>query len=252
MPRQARKNLNTCFYHIMVQGINKEYIFNSEFLIQEYKKILFDKLNDSGITILSYCIMNNHAHLLLYSENISNLSKYMQKVNTTYSQFYNKLNKRVGYVFRDRYNSQEILDKNQLYNCIKYIHNNPVKAKMVKDIKNYKYSSYIEFLDLSKRKLINDKSILMIFNNENYKEEFYRIHNEKNNKDYFYDIKEKDINIFIKEIELKYNKSILELKDNKELVKHIIRRAREETDVKIVELANILDISKTKVWNYLQ
>ena len=57
--------------------------------------------------------MGNDAHFLIYSEKSEYVSKYMQRVNTTYSQFYNRRNKRVGYVFRDRYCSQDILSKKQ-------------------------------------------------------------------------------------------------------------------------------------------
>lgn len=103
MPRIARKNSISQFYHVIVQGINKEYIFKNSQYINKYKEIIVKKLEKSDITILSYCIMNNHAHFLIYSEKIENLSKFMQKINTSYSKFYNKENNRVGYVFRDRY-----------------------------------------------------------------------------------------------------------------------------------------------------
>ena len=63
--------------------------------------------------------MNNHAHFLIYSEKSEDLSKFMQKIKTSYSFFYNSFNKRVGYVFRDRYLSQEMLSQKQLFNCLK-------------------------------------------------------------------------------------------------------------------------------------
>ena len=77
MPRIPRKYSQSNFYHIMVQGINKEYIFNTEQNMKKYQKLIKKKLENSNITILAYCIMNNHAHFLIYSENVSNLSKYM-------------------------------------------------------------------------------------------------------------------------------------------------------------------------------
>lgn len=57
---------------------------------------------------MAYCIMNNHVHLLVYSEEVQKLSKMMQKINTAYAKYYNECNERVGYVFRDRYLSQPI------------------------------------------------------------------------------------------------------------------------------------------------
>ena len=61
IPRVARKDLNTLFLNIIVQGVNKEYIFYSE----KYIKIINDNIKDYKITIIAYCIMNNHAYFLL-------------------------------------------------------------------------------------------------------------------------------------------------------------------------------------------
>lgn len=128
MPRIGRKKLQTTFFHIIVQGINKEYIFYNEEYIKEYKKLLLDNLNKYNVKIIAYCIMNNHTHILLYTENIEEMSKYMKSINTSYAKYYNRNENRVGIVFRNRYESEPIYEKRYLLNCIGYIHNNPVKA----------------------------------------------------------------------------------------------------------------------------
>ena len=66
----------------------------------------------------------------------------------------------------------------------------------------------------------------------------------------FIDIKEKDILEFIQEIEKKYDKRAKDVREEKEILKYVIKEARSQTDVKIEELARILDISKSTVWNY--
>ena len=91
MPRIARKDSKSSFYHVMVQGINKEYIFDTDFNIKKYIELIVSKIYRSNIEILAYCIMNNHAHFLIYCEKIEELSKFMQKLNTSYSRFYNKI-----------------------------------------------------------------------------------------------------------------------------------------------------------------
>ena len=63
MPRIARKKSQSCFYHVIVQGINKEHIFGENRFIKKYKEIILRKLESSEINILAYCIMNNHANL---------------------------------------------------------------------------------------------------------------------------------------------------------------------------------------------
>ena len=250
MPRIARKNSNSNFYHIIVQGINKKYIFNKTELINKYIQIIIDKKEKSNVTILAYCIMNNHAHFLIFSEKVEYLSKFMQRVNTSYSQYYNKIHKRVGYVFRDRYYSQDILNEKHLYSCIKYIHNNPVKANLCMLMKEYKYSSYNEYL--KDKRIINDESIELLFGKRrDYKKEFNFIHDIEYGDEYtFEDIKDKEITDLIKENEKKYNKNINELKQNKKILKLLIHDARKETDVTLTELAEILDLSKSTIHNY--
>lgn len=146
MPRLARKDLTTPFLHIMVQGVNKEFIFQDKKCIETYLKFLHLYKNKYSITILAYCIMNNHAHLLIYTEQIDSLGKFMHNTNLTYSQFYNKYKKRCGVVFRNKYQSEPIYDKKHLFSCIKYIHMNPVKAHMVPNCEDYPYSSYNEYI----------------------------------------------------------------------------------------------------------
>ena len=90
--------------------------------------------------------MSNHTHFLFFCENFSNLSDFMHKINSSYSSYYNKSQSRVGYVFRDRFNVQPIIDIDHLYNCIRYIHNNPVKAGICSSMGDYPFSSYNEFM----------------------------------------------------------------------------------------------------------
>ena len=91
--RIARKYYDTSFFHVMVQGINKEYIFKKDRYINKYLQLLNEKIYKEEIKIVAYCIMNNHAHLLIKVDDIKNLSIYMQKVNTMYAKYYNYMEK---------------------------------------------------------------------------------------------------------------------------------------------------------------
>lgn len=144
MPRNPRNYLQTCYFHVITQGLNKSYIFKSKDEIKYYIKLMYCLKDEYNIKIIAYCIMNNHAHILIESSNIKNLSKYMQRLNIRYGIYYNKKHKRVGYVFRDRFKSQGIYSEKQLYNCMKYIFDNPVKAGICKNAKEYTYSNYKE------------------------------------------------------------------------------------------------------------
>ena len=130
----------------MVQGINKEYIFYKEEYIKKYLEIIKRKRKDYNFEILAYCVMNNHAHFLIYVEDISELGSFMHKVNLIYAQMYNSSENRCGVLFRNRYKSEAISEIKYLINCIKYIHDNPVRANMVQNCADYKYSSYNDYI----------------------------------------------------------------------------------------------------------
>ena len=143
MPRVARKNIKSNFIHVVTKGIKKEFIFYKEKYKNEYILLLNKYLNEiKEVRMLSYCIMDNHAHILTYTTEINKLSEFMKKLNTAYAIYYNEKEEREGYVFANRYYTQTIKDEIHLLACIKYIHENPVKAGLVNNAKEYKYSSY--------------------------------------------------------------------------------------------------------------
>lgn len=142
LPRNPRMYLNTEYFHVIVQGINKSFIFNLPIDMKFYIKNMNELKEKYNVEIIAYCVMNNHTHFLIKSKTIKNLSNYMHSLNTRYGCYYNKKYKRVGYVFRDRYKAEGIYSERQLYSCIKYIYNNPVKAGLCKKPEEYLYSNY--------------------------------------------------------------------------------------------------------------
>ena len=256
MPRIARKRLNSQIFHIMVQGINKEYIFDTKNNIEKYKKIIIEKAEEHNVNFLSYCVMSNHSHLLTHCENYQDVSKLMQRINTTYSKYYNKINNRVGYVFRDRYKVQEIMDIEQLYNCLRYIHNNPVKANMCNSMSEYKYSSYNEILDIMKgnickdNQIITPKSIELLFGSKgDFTKTFEMIHNNYDNED-FIDFSDLTVEEYIDEYTKHNNLSINEIKKNKKELEKFIKKTREKTDATLAEIGKVLNKSKTQIGYY--
>ena len=142
MSRQPRSHATTSLFHVITQGNNKNYIFDRPEDIKYYIKIMYQLQKEHDIEIIAYCIMNNHTHALIRTESISELSKFMLKLNSKYAIYYNKKYKQVGYVFRDRFKSEVICDENHFYNCIHYIYNNPVRAGICKHPMDYPYSNY--------------------------------------------------------------------------------------------------------------
>lgn len=146
MPRLPRSYFQTSFFHVISQGIEKKFIFDEPDDIKKYIHFMYEILEDYHVKIIAYCIMNNHSHILLEVESISNLSLYMQRLNTKYANYYNTKYNRVGFVFRNRFKSEGIFSEKYLYNCINYIFMNPVKAEMCDGPKDYPYSNYKEYV----------------------------------------------------------------------------------------------------------
>lgn len=163
MPRIPRGLMDTSFFHVMCQGINKEYIFDNKKDIMMYKNLV-RKYKKNNIEIIAYCIMNNHVHLLIYTNEVDSLTQFMHKINTIYGIYYNKTHNRVGYVFRDRFKSESIKSGYHLKNCIDYIHLNPVKAKICTKPQLYMHSSYNEYI--GKKYIITDNAIRLAFGDE--------------------------------------------------------------------------------------
>ena len=207
MSRTSRDNVkNSSFFHIMVQGINKEYIFETRKNKEEYIKLI--EKNSNLIKIMAYCIMDNHVHMLAQVDEISNLETFMRKSNTTYASYYNRENNRVGYVFRDRYKLQPIKNAKHLYLCIEYIHNNSVKACICEDKGEYEFSSYTKIYEKDITKIQNkiedilQQSMINISDEQDQTEEFKLIEDEKENKS---EICEKIISNFLQNSELDQN-----------------------------------------------
>lgn len=175
MPRVSRKSLKSNYFHIITQGIEKRYIFEKENHKKTYKKLLLEKLELYDLSILAYCIMDNHAHILIHTKEIETLSKYMQSVNTSFAIYYNKSNKRVGYVFGNRFKSEEIKTLSHLHRTFIYIHLNPVAAGMCQYPYQYFYSSYNDYIKM-KSIASADNIELLKFVPENFSKVFEFIH----------------------------------------------------------------------------
>ncbi|WP_084112119.1 transposase [Paramaledivibacter caminithermalis] len=141
--RKPRIHFEGALYHVIVRGNNKNYIFEDdkdklEYLmrVKKYKEKYRSKL-------YSYVIMDNHAHLLIEVSNTP-LTKIMQLIQQTYTQYYNKKYNRTGHVFEQRYKAILCNKDEYLLTLIRYIHKNPERAN-ISDI-NYKWSSHQEYI----------------------------------------------------------------------------------------------------------
>ena len=244
MARISRQNLKSLYFNIMVQGINKEYIFLSEELKEKYKKLLKENISNNNVKLLSYCIMSNHAHMLMYVQNFQEISKLMQKINTSFARVYNRKKDRVGFVFRDRYSVQPILNKQHLHNCLAYIHNNPVKAGIVKKPKDYKYSSYREWI--GSKEIIDEMAEKLVFD-ENSINKFNIIHLNKDISDIEDVVEKLDYKEIISKYESGKGKLIDQMINEEEILKEIISDLRNDAKLSIRQISSVLNVNRPKI-----
>lgn len=159
MPRMARKVSSTRVYHIILRGNDRQDIFFDE---QDYKKFIKEIKNAEEkykYELYAYCLMTNHVHLVIYDKN-DMLSKIIQSLAVTYSAYFSKKYERTGHLFQNRFLSKEVETREYLMQVCRYIHQNPVKAKISK-IDNYKWSSFKEYIN--GEKIISTKMLLSLF-----------------------------------------------------------------------------------------
>lgn len=141
MSRQARIISETGYYHIIMRGNNKSYIFEQKEAKAYFMNALRKVEGDELLSVAAWCIMDNHVHLVIKSEP-DDLAIAFKRINIKFAMYCNKKYKTVGHVFQDRFKSEVVESDESLLNVIRYVHNNPVKAKMVDKPKEYEWSSY--------------------------------------------------------------------------------------------------------------
>lgn len=245
MPRQARKNLATPFIHVMIQGVNKEYIFYKKEYIEKYMEIMEKNYKDYNFTIIAYCITNNHAHFLVYVEDIMMFGNFMQKTNLLYAQMYNREEKRYCVLFRNRYQTEPIYNIKYLINCIKYIHNNPVKANIVEKCEDYKYSSYRDYKNNTgatqskiMKEIFGGKCNYLQLFNESYEKRYMDVDEENTER-----IKEYILE-GIREFKKEELVDIVEILSNREMFKKLINFLKEMCGLKYREIREFFEISR--------
>lgn len=141
MPRQARTAGE--YLHIIVRGIGKQILFEDSADREKYLLLLKRYSAGSEITILAYCLMENHVHLLVRDTSAA-ISVFMKKMGVSYAQYYNRKYDRLGHLFQDRYKSENISGDQNLLSAFRYILNNPREAGLCR-VEDYPWSNYHEY-----------------------------------------------------------------------------------------------------------
>jgi putative transposase len=135
------------YYHLYNRGNNYNNIYFGKESYRHFLRLLRKHLVERDISILAYCLMPNHYHLLIASE-VDSLPRAMQALSIAYTKSINRRFERVGTLFQGGYRSIRVGNDEYLLNLCRYIHLNPVKAGFVDRPEHWEFSSYLEYAGL--------------------------------------------------------------------------------------------------------
>jgi len=159
MARKARIHYPGAFYHVMCRGNQGQRIFKDDRDRIYYTSLLKESPKRFGYKLYAYVLMNNHVHLLVEIGRTP-LSKVMQNILFRYTRYWNKRYRKVGHLFQGRYKAF-LCDKDAyLLELVRYVHLNPVRARLVKYPEGYPWSSHRAYLSGEGQGWINVEGLL--------------------------------------------------------------------------------------------
>lgn len=144
MPKKTREQSSTDIYHAIWRGVGKQNIFIDDYDYRKFLYVLGDCKEKYKSEIYAYCLMSNHVHLLIKTDNIS---MFMCELGRNYAQWFNTKYERNGHLFQDRFLSEPVENDGYFVTVVRYIHQNPLKAGMVTSVDSYKWSSYNDYIN---------------------------------------------------------------------------------------------------------
>lgn len=249
MPRKAREKSKSGIYHLMLRGINKQNIFEDE----EDRKRFLDTLGvykrTSNYLLYGYCLMDNHIHLLI-KENSEPIAKVIKRISSSYVYWYNEKYKRCGHLFQERYKSEVVETEEYFLVVLRYIHQNPLKAGIAKNINKYLWSSYQDYI--GKAGITDIDLALDIFSNDRTKAvNLFKGYSNESNTDKCLDYEEKvvasdkAIMDYLNKLGVANISQLQQLK--KEQRNGIIHKIKEIEGITIRQLARMTGISKSVI-----
>jgi putative transposase len=138
--RKPRRKKEHATYHVVARANRGEFILNSSFMKEMMLTVLEEAKEKYGYDLKHFCIMSNHVHLMIQPKPNTDLSKIMQWVLSVFAARFNRFFGLKGHVWYDRFKSSIIETLRQFFKTFRYISENPVKAHICNDIREYQYS----------------------------------------------------------------------------------------------------------------
>jgi putative transposase len=140
MPRVARIVVPGVPHHITQRGNNRLDVFFVDDDRRAYLDMLGEQADRFGLTVLGYCLMGNHVHLIAVPAGEESLAKAVGRTHFLYTQYVNRLHRRSGHLWQNRFFSCA-LDDVHLWRALSYVERNPVRARLTRSAWTYPWSS---------------------------------------------------------------------------------------------------------------
>lgn len=184
MPSRIFPFVNGQFYHIYNRGVEKRTIFEKQWdysrLIKTIKyyqisgpkpklsrfltgSILKPDTNKKIVDMICYCLMPNHFHFLIKQLKDGGITEFISKLSNSYTKYYNVKYNRVGPLLQGEFKAVLIESDEQLVHVSRYIHLNPIASFLVKDLNQYRWSSYKEYTEGITNGICNKEPVLGLF-----------------------------------------------------------------------------------------
>lgn len=165
MPRKSRIDIPGALHHIMARGIEGGKIFRDDADKKHFLDRLEKIVKDTETCCYAWALIPNHFHLLLRT-GPTPITTVMRRLLTSYAQWFNRRHQRQGHVFQNRYKSILCQEDKYFLELVRYIHLNPIRAKMVKDLEmlgSYKYCGHSVIMGKVRNGWQNINSVLLMF-----------------------------------------------------------------------------------------
>lgn len=143
MPRIGRTNIGGYVYHVLNRANARVRIFDNNKDYKSFEVILEEAVEKFDMRLLSYCIMPNHWHLVLYPKNDGDLIKFMSWITNTHTRRWHTEKDTIGqgHLYQGRYKSFICQNDNHFISLVKYVEQNAKKANLIKKAEDWKWSS---------------------------------------------------------------------------------------------------------------
>ena len=191
MARRPRLFAPGLLYHVIVRGNQRQKTFLSDADYQAYLERLGRYRRKFAHTLHAFCLMPNHVHLLLETSSVP-LPKFMQGLQQSYTQFFNRRHRKVGHLFQGRYQAIVCEKDRYLLALVRYIHLNPIRAGLARNLDRYPYSGHHCYLTGRATAVLDPTRVLRVLGGrtayqrliraglkEGHKEEYYQVEDQR-------------------------------------------------------------------------